>query len=98
MSTRTTIVTNCDNCGDIRITERMIHLEVEAVTDRIGLYVFTCPHCERVSSRHANTRTFSVLEAVGCPIVVAQLTEAEIEMFAHRLATTPTERMWRELA
>jgi hypothetical protein len=87
----TTIKTTCEQCGDIHLTPRDIHLLLQP-GGREGVYVFTCPACGLNQNRSANSRVVSVLLATGVSFEVRNpnpITEDEITKFIVALENEP---------
>jgi protein tyrosine phosphatase (PTP) superfamily phosphohydrolase (DUF442 family) len=89
MPEMTTIKTTCKQCGDIELQPQHLRLELDPAGDE-GNYRFTCPTCDYIQRRPANSRVVSVLLATGVGyevLPIDPITEREIETFVQALDT-----------
>lgn len=79
--------TYCEECGDIRIGPESIVLESDGA-DGPAVCVITCPLCHAVFRKPANDALFTMLTAIGVPVVEgehAPLTHADLVRFREML-------------
>ncbi|MFP3913552.1 MAG: hypothetical protein ACLFWM_01650 [Actinomycetota bacterium] len=87
----TTIKTTCSRCGDVHLTPSDLALELSPSSEE-GSYTFTCPVCQEMQRRPANSRVVSVLLATGVTYQITgegPITEEEIERFARAIDSEP---------
>lgn len=59
-----TIRASCADCGDVELTTSDVSVRI-CDDNNEGTYSFTCPHCEMIVVKSAETRTIDLLVASG---------------------------------